>query len=284
MGLEVPAMTIALGLAAAVLFATSDLCGLRATRQFGPAIATLLMLALGLAPAFVAMLAFGGIPTATAQREALGCAVLAGVAYYGGQASLMRGVQTGNLAVVGPIATLEGAVASGFAFGLGERIGPLVLAGIAAAVVGAVTTALEPGRRWGAEGAAWGIAAALLFGTASLLWAQTAALDTAGVVMLTRIGGLLLLAPLAFAAASPRRLPRSSLKLVGLATALELGAIAATTAALALGPISVASVCQSQYGTASAVLGLLLLREHLARTQLAGVGLTGFGVTLMALG
>ncbi len=281
-------MTIALGLGAAFMFAASDLSGTRATRQIGAELTMLLMLVIGFAPAIAAMLVWGGLPAGANERVALLVAVAAGAFYYAGQVSLLKGVQDGNLAVVGPVASLEGAIATAVAFGLGERIGPIAILGVCLAVAGAVATAREPGGR-GARGVAWGVASAVGFGLASVLWAQTEELGASGTVALTRVGGLLLIAPIVLSAGSHRphrRVLRSRrlLRTVGLATVLELSAVGAAVASLAIGPIGVASVCQSQYGIAGALLGLAVLRERLSRSQLGGVALVGAGVALMALG
>lgn len=281
-------MTIALGLGAAFMFAACDLTSTRATRQIGAELAMLLMLLLGLLPSFVAMVMLGGIPTEAGQRVALLVAVIAGVCYYAGQVSLLKGVQFGNLSVIGPVASLEGGVATLIAFGLGQRVGPVAVAGIVVAITGAVLTARQPGGR-SARGIGWGIGSAVGFGLASVLWAYTGELGASGAVALTRVGGLLLMAPIMLSGVTHR--PRGGrlrsqrlLGTVGVATALEFGAVAAAVASLALGPIGVASVCQSQYGTAGALLGLALLRERLSRSQLAGIAIVGFGVALMALG
>jgi drug/metabolite transporter (DMT)-like permease len=281
-------MTVALGLGAAFMFAACDLSSTRVTRQIGAELAMMLILLLGFVPALVAMVAWGGVPTHGQQQLVLLIALGAGVCYYAGQVSLLRGVQNGNLSVVGPVASLEGGVATVVAFGLGERIGPVTVAGVLIAVLGAVITAREPGGG-SARGVAWGIASACGFGLASVLWAYTDGVGASGAVALTRVGGLLLMAPLALSAlgrrpASTWLRSRRVFGLVSIAAALELGAVAAAVASLAAGPIGVASVCQSQYGTAGALLGLVVLRERLSRSQLLGVGVVGIGVALMALG
>ena len=276
-------MTIALGLCAAVLFGASDLSGTHATRRVGPGIAMFLMLVVGLVPAVAFVALRSGSPSLGAPSAGLAFALLAGAAYYGGQTCLMRGVERGDLAVVGPIAALEGAVATCVAIGLGERPSLLTLCGLAVAVIGAMATASQPGGG-SARGAGWGVASAVLFGAASILWAHADAIGASGVVMLTRIGGLCLLVPLIARRAGRVRVTRTVIGLVGIAAGLELLALAAAVTALAMGPVSVASVCQSQYGTAGGVLGILLLRERPGARQIAGALAASGGVALMALG
>lgn len=281
-------MTLALGLGAAFMWAACDLSSTRATRQIGAELTMLLVLLLGFVPAIAVMVAWGGLPTDAHQRLALLVAIGAGVLYYAGQVSLLKGVQFGNLAVIGPVASLEGGVATGVAFGLGERIGGVAIAGVVVAILGAIVTAREPGGK-SARGVVWGIASAIGFGLASVLWAHTDEVGASGAIGLTRVGGLLLMGLVIYGSVthgprSPRLRSHRLFGMVSVAAALELGAVAAAIASLAAGPIGVASVCQSQYGTAGALLGLAVLRERLSWSQLGGVGLVGIGVALMALG
>ncbi len=275
--------TIALGLGAAACFAASDLTAVRAARTIGPLLALVLVVALGAIPAAVAFAALGGVPTGAEARVAAVWAILAGVAYYGGQLALYKGLRDGNVAVVAPIATLEGMVALAIATGLGERVAMLALGGIAIAVVGAVLTALEPGGG-SARGVGWGLASAVLFGAASICWGHTGAISTAATLGLSKVGALVLLVPIVLLVA--RGVPRAPVpppwRWLGASAAFELVAVSAAAASLTSGPISIASVCQSQYGTFSAVIALLLLRERLAPSQLAGVAATGIGVAIMA--
>ena len=59
-------------------------------------------------------------------------------------------------------------------------------------------------------------------------------------------------------------------------------AFLAGSAALALGPVSVASVLQAQTATVSTLLGLAVLRERPAWWQAVGVAATIVGVSLLA--
>ncbi len=63
---------------------------------------------------------------------------------------------------------------------------------------------------------------------------------------------------------------------------LDMVAFLAGTAALALGPVSVASVLQAQTATISTALGLLLLHERAAWWQTVGVLATIAGVSVLA--
>lgn len=275
--------TIALGLGAAVCFAASDLTAVRAARTIGPLLALMLVVGLGVLPAVSLFLAVGHLPTTGPELESSAWALVSGALYYGGQLALYKGLRDGNIAVVAPIATLEGMVALAIATGLGERITVLALGGIAIALVGGVLTAIEPGGR-SARGAGWGLASAVLFGLTSIAWGHTGAISTASTLALSKVGAIVLLGPIVLLVARgvPRLSARPPWRWLAVSAACELVAVGAAAASLTSGPISIASVCQSQYGTFSAVIALVLLRERLARTQLAGIAATGAGVALMA--
>jgi drug/metabolite transporter (DMT)-like permease len=65
-------------------------------------------------------------------------------------------------------------------------------------------------------------------------------------------------------------------------SALDMLAFLAGSAALALGPVSVASVLQAQTATLSTLLGVAVLRERPAWWQTAGIVATIAGVSLIA--
>jgi drug/metabolite transporter (DMT)-like permease len=65
-------------------------------------------------------------------------------------------------------------------------------------------------------------------------------------------------------------------------SALDMLAFLAGSAALALGPVSVAAVLQAQTATISTLLGVLVLRERPAWWQTLGITATIVGVSLLA--
>jgi len=68
-----------------------------------------------------------------------------------------------------------------------------------------------------------------------------------------------------------------------LAGVCEAGGYIASAAALARGPVSVASVMISQFAFFAVILGLVVLRERPARHQLLGIACTIAAVILFAL-
>jgi drug/metabolite transporter (DMT)-like permease len=67
------------------------------------------------------------------------------------------------------------------------------------------------------------------------------------------------------------------------AGALELGGLVLLTIALALGPLTVAGVTATQFGTSAVVLGFVLLHERPRRHQWVGIACTIIGVSLLAI-
>ena len=63
---------------------------------------------------------------------------------------------------------------------------------------------------------------------------------------------------------------------------LDTVAILTFATATSLGPLSVVGIVVAQTGTMAVVLGMVLLRERPARTQLLGIALTLVAVTILA--
>ena len=64
---------------------------------------------------------------------------------------------------------------------------------------------------------------------------------------------------------------------------LELGGLMCFTLALAMGPLTVAAITTTQFGTFAVILGVALLHERPRRHQWAGLACTLVGVTLLAV-
>jgi drug/metabolite transporter (DMT)-like permease len=80
------------------------------------------------------------------------------------------------------------------------------------------------------------------------------------------------------------RLPRPLAGRSAVAGVFDAAAYVAFAAAVAIGPLAVASVVISQGGTMAVLLGYLLLHERLSRLQYVGVACTCVAVTLFAVG
>jgi drug/metabolite transporter (DMT)-like permease len=112
-------------------------------------------------------------------------------------------------------------------------------------------------------------------------YGQIEAFSPLTTVSVASAAGLVVMLPLAIAAGHAP-LPRHRAAAVYGVSVLDMAAFLAGSAALALGPVSVASVMQAQTATVSALLGLLVLHERPAWWQSVGIAATIVGVSLIA--
>ena len=78
------------------------------------------------------------------------------------------------------------------------------------------------------------------------------------------------------------RVERRFRRRLGICGVLDTGALISFAAATSLGPLSVVGIAVAQTGTMAVVLGMVLLRERPARSQLVGIALTLAAVSLLA--
>ena len=182
------------GLGAALAFAITTLCSARASRSIG-ALATLgWVMLVGLVPAVVAVLAWGGEAPHGSQ---FGWLAVSGLGNVAGLALVYAAVRRGKVGVVAPITSTEGAVAAVIAIALGEEISAGVGFSLALVVVGVVLSAAAPGVEGRTSPAAVALAcgAAAAFGAGiyatgrvsqelSIAWAMLPA-RAVGVVLVT---------------------------------------------------------------------------------------------------
>ncbi len=200
-----------------------------------------------------------------------------------GLASFLRGMRTGAISVVAPLAGLSAVIPVLFGVATGDRISAAAGAGIAAAIVGVMLASREPGANGGrfAAGAGWGLLAALGWGLyfpplhaasrADPYWAVLVFRCTS--VSLT-LGALLLL--------RGARAPWREVPIVALAGLLDVGGNLLYGLASQRGIVSTVSVLSSLYPIVTVALAMLVLRERIARVQLIGIALTFAGIGLIS--
>jgi drug/metabolite transporter (DMT)-like permease len=299
-------LTVTLALGAALAYAVSDMLVQRVTRGGASVTSTLTwVLATGTAVTVPAALITAGLPHGRAEFIDAGYAAAGGAAYLVAYGSIVRGLRVGNLSLVTPLASLQGAVtAVGAIFLFGEHVTGATAAGLALAVAGGAIAAGAPsahvGRASGqtldaderdrdvgehhrraAAGAGWGLLCALAFGVALLFYGAAQSISPVTAVAVSRIVSLALVLPLALHHGV--RVPRKLRGTAVLSGALESGAFLLAVVALAVGPLAVASVLVAQYATFAVLLGLVAVHERPSWMQLAGVLCTIVAVSVLAL-
>ncbi|HET7050951.1 MAG TPA: DMT family transporter [Solirubrobacteraceae bacterium] len=273
------------GLGAAVAWSISTLCSSRSSRMMEPMAVVALIMVVGLvitAP----IAAAGGVPRFDA--ESLTWLVISGAGNVGGLVLAYHALRIGQVALVAPLVSTEGAITATIALLAGESLEPgvgLALAIIAIGVcLSAVPESVQTERRLMRSqpaSVALAIAAALIFG--SSLYATGRAgttLPSSWVVLSARVIGTVALAiPLVLA--GRLRVVRRALPLIVGAGICEVLGFYSYTAGARHG-IAVTAVLSSQFATIAAVAAYFLFRERLNRVQLAGVSSVIIGVALLS--
>jgi drug/metabolite transporter (DMT)-like permease len=273
------------GLGAAVAWSISTLCSSRSSRMMEPMAVVALIMVVGLvitAP----IAAAHGVPSFDA--ESLTWLVISGAGNVGGLVLAYHALRIGQVALVAPLVSTEGAITATIALLAGESLEPgvgLALAIIAIGVcLSAVPESVETERRLMRSqpaSVALAIAAALVFGTSLYATGRAGTtLPSTWVVLSARLIGTVALAiPLALA----RRLHvvAGAVPLVIAAGICEVLGFYSYTAGARHG-IAVAAVLSSQFATIAAVAAYFLFHERLNRVQLAGVSSVIVGVALLS--
>jgi drug/metabolite transporter (DMT)-like permease len=282
-------MAIALALASAVVYGTSDFLGGFASRRSSTLSVVIWSQAVGLVLLAGVLPIFGG----HAQPGDVLWGALCGVAGAVAIVSLYRGLSVGTMGIVSPISAVFGA-AIPVLYGLvvrGEHPTWFASAGIVAALVAVVLVSADP--RAGARRTSVfppGIPEALIagagFGAYFIALAQTR--SDAGMVPLlaARVTSVALLlgGGLLFGGSAGVRLARPALVLVVLCGALDVTANVLYVLAAHHGLLAIVAVLTSLYPAATVALAAIVLRERLVRVQWIGVALALGGAAFIARG
>jgi drug/metabolite transporter (DMT)-like permease len=272
-------LTVASGLASALGYAVHDYLLVRIVRSASVWTALLWVMFVGLAILAPLALVIDGVPSGDAEWRAAAFAAGSGILELLGLGALLKGLATGNLSVVTPLASLGGGFAAVGAILLGEALPPVAWIGLPLAVVGGLMASVErdaegvlgESRRTRATaGAGWALLSAALFAGTFLFFAEATALPPFSLAAIGRAATCVIIVPVALLTGGPV-LPRGLRRRAAAAGVVDAGAFVALALAVA------------QAGTWAVILGLVILREKLSRIQLVGVVLTCVAITLLAL-
>jgi drug/metabolite transporter (DMT)-like permease len=273
------------GLGAAVAWAVSTLCSSRSSRMIEPASVVAWVMLIGLLIAGP-VAAIEGVPANLGGGSGAWLA-LSGAGNVGGLVLTYRAMRIGQVALVAPLVSTEGAIAALIAIVAGESLAPAVggtLAMIAAGIcLSAVPAQDQPEvhRARHPEAVVLAVAAALTFGASLYATARAGALLPAAWVVLSArlIGSVALALPLAWA--GRLHLTRRAVPLVVVSGLCEVLGFFSYTLGSRHG-IAVAAVLSSQFASLAAIAAYALFGERLSRVQLAGVCTVIAGVALLS--
>lgn len=283
-------MAIALALCSALAWGWSDFIGGITSRREHHVTVALWSQVLGVVPFLTVAFLFA--PLDSVGRVDVTYGALAGLGGALGLVMLFRGLSVGRMAVVAPITALGGAGLPVLWGALvdGDVPGPLTWAGLATALVaiGLVSAAEDPTAPDSparGTGIAEALAASVGFAIVFIALDRTGADSGLWPLLPARIVVVALVTALAFAQRAPR-LPTDAQSWRPLAAiaVLDTTAISAYLLASKQGLLAIVAVVASMYPAGTVVLARVRLKEHLTRSQLAGLGLAGAAVTLIAVG
>jgi drug/metabolite transporter (DMT)-like permease len=278
-------MGILLGLAAALLYGSSDFSGGLASRRLGFLQVTIIGSAAATVLAWATLIMVGG-PGPSLRAVAWG--LVSGLAGGAGSLVLYRGLARGQMSVVGPVSALGAAVVPVVAgIAMGERPSLLAVAGVLVALPSIVLVAASGSVR-GKLGAAPkglfdGLAAGVAFGVLFIGLAQAGRNAGMWPVACEQTGALLLTLAVAVKSRKSLRIPVRAAGLPLLAGAAGMAATLAYFYATHYSMLAVAAVLVSLYPGVTVLFARALLHERFTPAQRAGLGLATLAIIAIAL-
>lgn len=277
------------GLGAALAWAISTLCSSRSARLMDPFAVVACVMLVGLVITAPEAVLAPAPPTIPASAYAL--LVLAGVGNVLGLVLAYQAMRIGQVSLIAPLISIEGAIAAVIALLAGESLAPSVgvtLVAIAAGVVLASVPASvpdqeqpEPARAKHPRAVGLAVMAALSFGASLYATGRVGAeLPASWVVLSARLVGTVTLA-LPLALTGRLKPPRKARWLLVASGVCEVLGFYAYTAGARHG-IAIAAVLSSQFAALSVLGAYLIFSERLTRFQLAGVLLVIAGVAVLS--
>jgi drug/metabolite transporter (DMT)-like permease len=209
-------------------------------------------------------------------------------ASFGGMLGLFayyRGMNTGTMSVVAPIAGVSAVIPVVYGIATGDHPSATQIGGVAAAIAGVGLASIEhqEGRRRVAAGVGLALLAACGFGfyfpwmhaagKVDFWWASTIFRTTALVLVVTAVT----------AGRIDVRMSRRNVALAALAGVIDTVGNVSFAASSQLGLVSLTAVLASLYPIVTVLLAASILHERVAPLQRAGIALTLGGVVLIGL-
>lgn len=273
---------IVLGLASAVFWGAGDFGGGLTSRRaplFGVVLGSQVIG--GLIAGFLFLVRGEPVPA----PADVGWSVATGIFGAIGVTTLYHGLAVGRMGVVAPV---TGVLAATIPVTVGiatEGVpDPLVVGGIALAVVAVILVSRVPaadGRRSGIELA---VAAGVGIGLFNTALAQVDESVAFGPLTIVRVLDALLIGAIVLATRSAWRVDRSALPSVGLVGVFDMGGNAAYLLATQAGALAIAATLSALYPVTTVVLAVVLLRERMTTDHALGVAAAVVAIALIALG
>ena len=213
-------------------------------------------------------------------------AVGAGIGGMIGITCLYRGLAVGRMGVVAPTAGVLGAtIPVVFGFLVEGVPTPMTIAGIVAALVAVVLVTRAPGHGTDRpSGVRWALAAGVAIGAFNICIGQFSGDSAFGLLVFIRLLQVAVISVLIALWRQPWRMPVDMLPKLILIGVLDMAGNATFILATQAGALAIATVLASLYPVVTVILAIVILREHLTRSHVAGIVLTAAAIVLIAAG
>jgi len=212
-------------------------------------------------------------------------AVIAGVMSVAGIIGLYRGLAVGRMGVVAPVTGLIAAllpVGAGF-IRQGMPASP-VLAGIAAALVAVVLVSRSSDPSGRPSGIQYALIGGIGLGLFNVAVGAFPEHRVAWPLVVIKVAAFLTIALAVVVARRPWQVPRAVVPAAVAVGVLDLGGNGFYILATQAGRLDVAATLSSLYPVTTIVLAVVLLREHVSRSHLAGIVTAAIAIALIAGG
>lgn len=235
---------------------------------------------------------FGALAMAVLLRESLptfpdiAWAAGAGIGGMVGISCLYRGLAVGRMGIVAPTTgVLAATIPIVFGFVAEGVPQPMTIAGIVGALIAVVLVTRAPGHGTDhPSGVEWALVAGLAIGVFNICVGQFEGQSPFGLLVIIRLLQAAMMALLIVLWRQPWRLPRDLVPRIIVIGMLDMIGNAAFIVAAQVGALAVATVLSSLYPVTTVVLAIVILRERLTRSHVAGIALTAVSIALIAAG
>jgi drug/metabolite transporter (DMT)-like permease len=269
------------GLVAAILWGTSTVVASRSTRMIGSQQALGYVMLTGLVLCLVAAPLSEGVPSVG--RHGAAWALLAGAASVFGLSMLYRALRIGQVGVVAPIASTEGALAALFSVVLlGQGLSAVTSVALTVVAVGVIVVTFHGSRAdLQLRPSLYAFTAAAVFGVGLIASSQAGhAIGPLWTILVARaIGIVFVVVPLALRRAFPR--PGPALPLVVFSGLAEVTGFTAYIIGAREG-VAVPAVLASQFAAVAVIVSYFTFGERLTARQLSGAVVIASGVAAVA--
>jgi drug/metabolite transporter (DMT)-like permease len=281
MALNTPFLVAILALTAATCWGSGDFVGGLATRRFGTFRSILGIFSVGMvALLIVAVIRAEPLPP----LADLAWGALAGLLGLVGLGFLFRGFATGKMGIVAPVSAVLGTAIPVIFNALTEGFpGELQLLGFTVALVGIWLLARPETLSGHPAGIGMAVTAGLGFGAFFIALDQIGETAVFWPLVAGRVAACTVLVAIALVTHQSMQLRQAPLRLLILAGVLDVAGNLFFLLAVQSGRLDVTAVLGSLYPAVTAILARLVIKEHLAREQMIGVGAALVAIVLITL-